>query len=504
MSRLRRRLARGRLTRSRLARVRWRVVALALLVACAVNPVTGEREILIMSPAEEAAAGKQGAEQVAREMGLVDDPELRQYVAEIGARLAKHSPRQEVTYHFDVVDMPEANAFALPGGYVYVSRGLLALVNTEAELANVIGHEIGHVAARHHAQRQTRAAGVGIASALGSIAAGVLGGSSAASAAAQLGQVAGAGLIASYSRDQEHQSDEVGQAMAAQAGWSAEGMTQFLSSLDAETRLQLGGTRGASFLDSHPSTPARVEATAARARALPQGATWVLARDRASFLARLDGLLVGDDPAQGIFRDSLFVHPVLDFQIQYPNSWATRNAATAVGAVSPDQQAIVKLVARGPGSDPRAVAERDAAEGKLQLQDAGPRRIGGLSAWHARTRIAAQGGVTLRIELTWIAHRGFVYRIDGMVNEDKLEQHGAALTRTAQSFRPLSAAERAGIAARRLRVARARQGETLAALSRRTGNVWDVPRTSVMNAISETERLRAGDPIKIARDEALR
>jgi predicted Zn-dependent protease len=112
--------------------------------------------------------------------------------------------------------------------------------------------------------------------------------------------------------------------------------------------------------------------------------------------------------------------------------------------------------------------------------------------------------VTLRIELTWIAHRGFVYRIDGMVNEDKVEQHGAALTRTAQSFRPLSAAERAAIAARRLRVARARQSETLAALSRRTGNVWDVPRTSVMNAISETERLRAGDPIKIARDEALR
>ena len=195
------------------------LLAAVLAIGCSttVNPVTGQREVTTMSPSREAAVGRDAASQVAAEIGLVNDPELTRYVSAIGERLAAKSPRQDVVYRFHVADMPEANAFALPGGYIYVSRGLLALANDEDELANVIGHEIGHVAARHSAQRETRAMGVGILSTLGTVAAGVLGGAGAAQAASQLGQVAGAGLIASYGRDQERQADEVGQKMAADA-----------------------------------------------------------------------------------------------------------------------------------------------------------------------------------------------------------------------------------------------------------------------------------------------
>ena len=176
------------------------------------------------------------------------------------------------SYRFHVADMPEPNAFALPGGYIYVSRGLLVIANSEAELANVIGHEIGHVAARHASQRETRSVGVGLLSALGTIVAGVAAGGQAAQAVSQLGQIAGAGLIASYGRDQERQADEVGQQLAAESGWDpGGGVTTSSSTLERQTTLE-HGERLPSFLDSHPMTSERAQATAARARSLTRDA----------------------------------------------------------------------------------------------------------------------------------------------------------------------------------------------------------------------------------------
>src|SRR5690606_25608101 len=161
-----------RSTRRRPARCALPLVS-ALLAACTtmVNPVTGQREVTLMSPQQEVAAGREAAAQVAEQIGLVEDPALQRYVEAIGQRLAAASPRRDVQYRFAIADMPEPNAFALPGGWIYVSRGLLAYANSEDELANVMGHEIGHVAARHAAQRQTRATGVGLLSALGTLAA---------------------------------------------------------------------------------------------------------------------------------------------------------------------------------------------------------------------------------------------------------------------------------------------------------------------------------------------
>ena len=224
----------------------------------------------------------------------MQDPELVSYVRAMGQRLAAQSPRKDVTYQFFVADMPEPNAFALPGGYIYVSRGLLALSNSEAELANVIGHEIGHVAARHAAQRQTRATGVGIATMLGTILAGVAGGSDAARAAAELGQAAGAGLIASYGRDQERQADEIGQKLAADTGWDPRAMSSFLATLERDTSDRLGSTPRPSYLDSHPALGERVQVTAQRAATLTLVAAAPIAKDQRDFYGRLNGILVGD------------------------------------------------------------------------------------------------------------------------------------------------------------------------------------------------------------------
>ena len=251
-----------------------------------------------MSAERENALGRQAAQEVEQSIGLVRDPALAAYVDALGQRLAQRSPRKDVSYRFHVADMPEPNAFALPGGYIYVSRGLLAITNSEAELANVIGHEIGHVAARHASQRETRSVGVGVLSALGTIAAGVAAGGQAAQAVSQLGQVAGAGLIASYGRDQERQADEVGQELAAGSGWDPGAVSNFFVTLERQTKLE-HGERLPSFLDSHPMTSERAQTTAARARSLTVTPAPPIAETQSAFLHELEDLLVGPDPGAG-------------------------------------------------------------------------------------------------------------------------------------------------------------------------------------------------------------
>jgi predicted Zn-dependent protease len=471
----------------------------AALLACATNPVTGSREIVLMSPEREASVGKQAAEQVKQSMGLVDDPDLVAYVGQVGRRVAAHSPRKDVPFQFAIANMPETNAFALPGGYIYVSRGLLALARSEDELANVLAHEVGHVAARHAAQRETRALGVGLLSVLGTVAAGALGGQAAAGAASQLGQLAGAGLIASYGRDQERQADDVGQRMARAAGFDPGGMSTFLDALDHEVTLRLGKPRRPTFLDSHPATPERVRSAEARAQQLGTAGGLPPLSARNAFVARLEGLLVDEDPAEGVVREHLFLHPDLDLRIAFPKGWAVQNAKEAVGAQPPDGGALVVLGMQGSGSDPRAAAEKfvRANAQALEVLDEGPFSGAGVPAYRVRARVALQQG-TAGAELFWLAHRGTIYALQCLAEAESFSGLVAEFTRTAKSFRPLAAEERASIRERRLHVVRATGGETLGALAQRSGNVWRIEQVALANGVAAEARLAAGQRIKLA------
>jgi len=473
------------------------VLVLSSLAGCAINPVTGRRELVLMSPEREAQLGAQTAVQVADEMGLVESPALTAYVDEIGQRLAGHSPRRDVVYRFAVVDMKEPNAFALPGGYIYVSRGLLAIANSEAELANVIGHEIGHVAARHSAQRETRALGVGALAALGTLVAGAAGGEGAAQGAAQIGQVAGAGLIASYGRDQERQADEVGQQLAAQAGWDPAAMTSFLSTLGRDAELRSGEPHRPSFLDSHPMTGERVQNTAVRADALRVTPVAPIAGTQFAFYGRLANLLIGPDPAQGLFRGERFLHPDLGFSIDFPRGWKTQNAKTAVAAQAPRGDAVLVLQAQGESGDPSQAAQIFAREKQLQLESGERDRIGGYPAYRARVEVQTEQGPAV-MEWNWIAHPRAMFRLLGLSPSDRVDDYAREFRAAARSFRPLGDRERGGITELRLRVARARQGESLASLSRRTKNAWSLEETAMANDLSGERRLHEGEAVKIA------
>jgi predicted Zn-dependent protease len=466
------------------------------LGGCAINPVTRHPEVSFMSVERENALGKQAAAEVEQTIGLVKTPALVAYVDALGQRLAQHSPRKDVRYRFAIADMPEPNAFALPGGYIYVSRGLLVIANSEAELSNVIGHEIGHVAARHASQRETRSVGVGVLSALGTIVAGVAAGGQAAQAVSELGQIAGAGLIASYGRDQERQADQVGQELAAASGWDPGAVSHFFTTLERQTKLE-HGERLPSFFDSHPMTSERAQATAERARTLSVVPAPPVAKTQAAFLRELDGLRVGPDPGEGVFRGSRFLHPGLALALEFPEGWQTQNSADAVGAVSPQQDALVVLQTQGPAGDPRAAAAKFAQANNVALQNASSATRGGMQAYHALVARQTQDGPIV-YDLTWIAHPRMMLRLTGMSPQASFKARAGTFAQVASSVGPLGAAERDGIRERRLRIVEARAGETLMALSSRSHNVWSLDETSIANGLAREPRLAAGQLVKIA------
>ncbi len=463
--------------------------------ATVLNPVTGEREVSVLSAEQETQEGQKAAEQVRQQMGLVEDPALSAYLAALGERVARFSPRKDTPYDFHVVKMQEVNAFALPGGHIYVSRGLLPLANSEDELANVLAHEVGHVAARHHAQRQTRATGVGIATLIGTLAAAALGGAQAAQTVGQLGQVAGAGLVASYGRDQERQSDEIGQKLAAQAGYDPRAMAVFLGALGGAEKLKTGRERNASFLDSHPATPERVSSATQRAAGLVRAPTRPIAATRADFVRRMEGLLIGDDPAEGVFVDQLFLHPGLDFRVRFPEGWRTANTSAAVAGQEPNGVAMLKVSGQGRGSDPRRGAEEFAAQARAaSFRDSRSLTLNGLPAF----RSFVDSGQGVVGEITWVALGGSIYRIDALAKQAYWSAAANLLTSAVKTFRTLTPEERASVKERRLHVVTAQAGETLVDLGRRTGNVWPPAETALMNGVATSARFEAGSPVKIA------
>ena len=382
-----------------------------------------------MSVERENALGRQAAQEVEQSIGLVRDPELTTYVDALGQRLAQHSPRRDVSYRFYVADMPEPNAFALPGGYIYVSRGLLVIANSEAELANVIGHEIGHVAARHASQRETRSVGVGLLSALGTIVAGVAAGGQAAQAVSQLGQIAGAGLIASYGRDQERQADEVGQKLAAESGWDPGAVSHFFTTLERQTTLE-HGEQLPSFLDSHPMTSERAQATAARARTLAVTPAAPVAATQAAFLARVRG---SADRAGSRRRACSGARasctPASSSRSTSRSGWQTQNAADAVGAISPQRDALVVLETQGPPGDPQR-RRREVRAGERHRRSRTPRA----GAWTACRRSTRCRGGRRRTGrscsiFTWIAHPRVMLRLTGMSPQARYREPGGRLRR---------------------------------------------------------------------------
>jgi predicted Zn-dependent protease len=470
-------------------------VSLLLAGGCAVNPVSGRPEFTLVSEAGEREMGEEEARNVAAQMGLYDDPALVAYVRSVGQRLVAASPRRDLAYEFHIVDMEEPNAFALPGGYIYVSRGILALTNDEDELAGILGHEIGHVAARHSVRQISRAAPLAVVTGLGAAVTGIVS-PMLGSVVGGVGGLAGALVLAPYSRSQEEEADRVGQEMAARAGFDPTGISRSLHTLEREEALHGNDARTMSFFDTHPPLPRRVAATTERAQGLERAKAAGAVLTREAFLDRLEGLPVGARAADGVFDGGLFMHPELGFHIRFPPGWKTANQRAAVGAVAPDKSGAVALELAGTSGGPEAAMRELEREIRIDLSRNAERiTIGGQPAVHAAAVARTRSG-SVALDLTWIAFGGRVYRVTGMTRPEAFEALRPAFGRTAGSFGALTAEERAGIRETRIKLAQARGGETLSALLASAGSVWKPDYAGVANQLEADSVLRAGRVVK--------
>ncbi|MDE0884447.1 MAG: M48 family metalloprotease [Myxococcota bacterium] len=470
-----------------------------ILAACARNPVSGRPEAVLTSERGEIQQGNEAARVVEEQIGLVDDPELRNYLDQLGQSLAAHSPRSQIVYRFEVADMPEANAFALPGGHIYVSRGLLTLVNSEDQLAAVLGHEIAHVAARHSVRKQA----VSVPLAPLRIAA-ALGGAAAAIVSPGLGQVvAGLGelpaqfALAAYSRDQEREADRIGQEIAARAGFDPLALSTFNDILIREAALKKGDAQRSPFLLSHPPGPERSEAAREHAKQLTIATRPTAPPDRKTFLEHFTGLVIGEPAAGGVFKDDRFLHPQLGIGFALPSGWESFNNPRSVLARSPNGSAeiVVEIV----DQDESALAAAEAL-GKLIRFDGSPRsiEIGGLEAAEASAKIYGRNSVR-QLLLTFVAYDGLVYRIAGTVPMPELAEVYPYFTQTSFSFHVLSEEEREEILENRLEIVRAEVGEGLEELGKKNKNQWSLAETALANGVDEGAPLAPGWWVKIAR-----
>lgn len=478
-----------------------RIIGSALLpvlsfVWCALplGAMAGDGSV-IMSRAREEEIGREASVQVEQSMGLVRDPALEAYVDTIGQRLAALSPRQDVTYRFHIVNMSEPNAFALPGGYIYVSRGLLALTSSEEELVNVIAHEIAHISARHSAERELQEKTARVLSILGLVAGLVAGDTGAAAAASMFGQ----SWLSSYNREQEREADRLGQSMSMRAGWDPTGMADFLRKLENWTRLETGTSRFAGYFDTHPSTPERVAKAATRARSLlGHGKRPRREITPTEYIEHLDGLMVEDNPEEGVFQKTRFLHVDMDFTLRFPRGWELRNTPMAVGAIAPgSRQAMITLETPTKGDDPKATARKTAKDEGLIFFEEGPMMVGKFPAYHAVWE-DHMGGDKVVADAVWIAYNGMIWRITGVASGGTYRSVKNSFKSTTRSFRPLTEAEKESVQAVRLRVAQATEGESLKELGQRTSNVWTVHETAVRNGFFADVVLEDGQSMKVA------
>ena len=471
-------------------------MALALLalvvVACATNPVTGQRELSLMSEAQEIGIGQEADPQIKEEMGVYDDPELQRYVSDIGHRIAKISERPELPWQFTVVDVPAINAFAVPGGFIYITRGILPFLENEAQLAGVLGHEIGHVTARHSAQQYTRQIG----GTLGLVALGIF-----VPAARPFGDLTSQALgvlFLSYGRDDELQADALGARYEATLGWDPAGVPAFLSTLGRLDEAS-GSRRGVpNWLSTHPDPLDRVEDIQPLVQELTAGRTdFRVARD--AFMQRIDGVLYGDNPEQGIVRGRAFLHPVLRFGIEFPDGWDVVNSPQQVSAKAPDADVymVLQLVAQPQGANLQQIAVNGMGNAGFRAVEGAATTINGLDAFVGVYQGQMEGLGSVGVRAAHIAHDRNVYVVAGLASAEVFAQADAAFGASIRSFRPLPAAEAENIHPNRIDLYVVRAGDTWQAIAERSGGVIRPETLAVMNNATPGSQPVPGTRIKI-------
>lgn len=470
-------------------------VATLTIAACATNPATGRREFSLMSEAQEIELGKQMDGEVRREMGLYNDAELQRYVESIGMRLARASERPNLPWHFTVVDEPAINAFALPGGYIYLTRGILPFLDNEAELAGVLGHEIGHITARHSAQQYTKATTAGIGVTLLSIFV------PEARPLQNITETALGVLFLKYGRDDELQADQLGVQYTSKTGWDPAGVGGMLGTL-ARLDEASGNRRGVpNWLSTHPTPADRVQKVQALVQqtARPVGTSGT--NDEAGFLRRIDGIVYGDSPSEGIIRGNTFLHPELRLSITFPQGWDVRNSKSQVLAKAPEREdyMLLQLVPNpNPSGSIEQVARGTMANAGFRQLNGERAEVNGLDAYVGTYQGQMQGLGTVVTLAAHIVHERNVYLFAGLAPANEFESVQRQFAQSIRSFRELSRQEAANIRPNRVDLYTVRQGDTWQSIAERLSRgAVKASTLAIMNNYEPNQPPRPGDRVKI-------
>ena len=439
---------------------------------------------MLVSEGQEAAMGKEADDQFHGLYGDFESPSVQAYVESVARPLAAVSERPSLPWTFRVVDDPQVNAFALPGGYVYVTRGILAHMNSEAELAAVLGHEIGHVTARHSASAQSKQL-------LGMVGLGV--GMILSPTLRQGGDALGSafGLVfLKFGRDQESQADQLGLRYIVRKDYKPEEMLDVFRMLDGVAN-GAGGDRLPNWLSTHPAPPNRL---ADMTRAIQEEHATGTRVGGPEFIRHLDGLMFGENPREGFFRGQEFFHPEMAFRLTFPQGWATQNDKQGVSSMPSAKDALLQLtLAKG---EPVAAAEGFAQQQGIQ---AGPIERGNLDDLPAASlqfQVQDQQNGVLQGMVTFVKHGANTFQLLGYTTEARYIAYKPAITEWIRSFERLTDQRILSARPMRLKIETLRQASTISNLAREWNSPVKAETLALINAVSLTESIPARTLVK--------
>jgi predicted Zn-dependent protease len=443
------------------------MAASLLLAACSTNPVTGESDFVLMSESQEISLGRQYSAQIMEEMPAYEHAALNKLVQRVGKKLAAKSHRPELIYRFTIVDSATVNAFALPGGYIYITRGMLAYLNSEAELAAVLGHEIGHVTARHSVRQHSASTATGLLGAVISATTGVQG-------IDTLTNMASTAFVRGYGREHELEADRLGAEYLARSGYDPEAMLEVVGVLKNQEAFEVATARREGreanvyhgLFSTHPDNDARFQEVVAAARRHKTGTTTRVGHD--SYLRALDGLTFGDSAKEGVVRGNNFYHAPLNFSVSFPAGWRIDNKSDRIIATSRSNDGLVQMSLSDRN---RHITPRQFMTQRLKLKGIHNGKsfsANGLQGYTALARSNTPWGMrTVRYA---IVYRGnSVYVFAGAAKQtNNSRKYDADILKTASSLHPLTRAEKKLAREKKLKIIRAPAGTRYATLARKS------------------------------------
>ncbi|MCX6259772.1 MAG: M48 family metalloprotease [Bacteroidia bacterium] len=467
-----------------------------LVISCAVNPVTGKRQIMLMSEAQEIALGLSYDPQVIATFGEYPDKNLQNFIQSRGAELGKISHRPNLEYHVKVVDSPVVNAFAVPGGYIYLTRGILAQLNNEAELEGVMAHEMGHIAARHTVSQQSKQQ-------IGQLL--LIGGMIASEKFAQYAQYALQGmqlLFLKFSRDDERQADALGVEYSSKLGYDAHKMADFFKVLQ---KMSLSESEGGipTFLSTHPDPGDRyndVNKSATEWQTQLNLGSYKVNQD--SYLQMINGIIYGEDPKQGYVEGNTFYHPELKFKFSFPTGWKLENSPLQVSITPPDQKALMLFTLSRQKTLESAVDSTIIQYG-LTLQGSKKTTVNGLQAIVTQCKQVSQdqstGATQTNMVLSYfISHGGLIYVFHGVSTETDFNTYGSIMNSSMTTFSDLTDASKINVKPKKVEIVKVQRAGTLSDAF----VYYRVPQKqynelALFNDIELTDQVQVGKLIKI-------